>query len=87
MEAFDNIRRSTTMSTEWFVEAVQYQQVAIEEMERRAFSVQPMHPIKDKRARLRVAGRYIKTGVVKFAWKGCEQLHNAGGGARDRETR
>ena len=25
-----------------------------------------MHPIKDKRARLRVAARYIKMGVVKF---------------------
>jgi predicted phage terminase large subunit-like protein len=33
-----------------------------------------MHPIKDKRARLRVAARYIKTGVVKFPRKGCEQL-------------
>jgi hypothetical protein len=36
-------------------------------MERRAFSVEPMHPIKDKRARLRVATRYIKTGAAKFA--------------------
>jgi hypothetical protein len=36
---------------------VAYQQVAIEEMERRAFSVQAMHPIKDKRARLRVAAK------------------------------
>jgi hypothetical protein len=35
-------------------------------MERRAFAVTPIHPIKDKRARLRVAARYIKTGVVKF---------------------
>jgi len=33
-----------------------------------------MHPIKDKRARLRVAARYIKTGVVKFPRKGAEQL-------------
>ena len=43
-------------------------------VERRAFSVQAMHPIKDKRARLRVAARYIKTGVVKFPRTGCEQL-------------
>ena len=35
-------------------------------MERRAFAVTPMHPIKDKRARLRVAARYIKNGTVKF---------------------
>jgi hypothetical protein len=33
-------------------------------LERRAFSVQAMHPIKDKRARLRVAARYIKMGIV-----------------------
>jgi phage terminase large subunit-like protein len=33
-----------------------------------------MHPIKDKRARLRVAARYIKNGTVKFPRHGCEQL-------------
>jgi len=65
---------SYTMSSEFFVEAVAYQQAAIEEMERRAFAVTPMHPIKDKRARLRVAARYIKTGVVKFPRTGCQQL-------------
>lgn len=74
MEALDHIRRSSTMSSEFFVEAVAYQQVAIEEMERRAFSVQAMHPIKDKRARLRVAARYIKLGIVRFPRTGCEQL-------------
>lgn len=41
---------------------------------RRAFSVQAMHPIKDKRARLRVAARHIKNGAVKFPRTGCEQL-------------
>jgi hypothetical protein len=50
MEALDNVRRSTNMSCESFVEAVAYQQAAIEEKERRAFGVQAMHPIKDKRA-------------------------------------
>jgi hypothetical protein len=40
--ALDNIRRSTNMSYEFYVEAVQYQQAAIEKMERRAFSVQAM---------------------------------------------
>jgi hypothetical protein len=38
------------------------QQVAIEEMERRAFSVQAMHPIKDKRARLRRGGAVHQDG-------------------------
>ena len=33
-----------------------------------------MHPRKDKRARLRVAARYIKMGVVKLPRTGCEQL-------------
>jgi hypothetical protein len=53
MDTLDNVRKSSAMSSEFFVEAVAYQQAAIEEMERRAFSVQAMHPIKDKRARLR----------------------------------
>ena len=74
MAALDNVRHSSNMSSEFFVEAVAYQQAAIEEMERRAFAVTPMHPIKDKRARLRVAARYIKMGVVKFPRTGCEQL-------------
>lgn len=74
MDTLDNVRKSSIMSSEFFVEAVAYQQVAIEEMERRAFSVQAMHPIKDKRARLRVAARYIKIGIVKFPRHGCEQL-------------
>ena len=50
MDALDNVRKSSPMSSEVFVEAVAYQQAAIEEMERRAYSVQTMHPIKDKRA-------------------------------------
>ena len=33
-----------------------------------------MRPIKDKGARLRVAGRYITSSVVKFPRKGCQQL-------------
>lgn len=76
MDAFDDVRHSTKMTSEFFIEAVAYQQAAIEEMERRAFSVRAMHPIKDKRARLRVAARYIKNGTVKFPRKGCEELIN-----------
>jgi phage terminase large subunit-like protein len=74
MEAFNDLRHSTQMSTEWFVEDTQYQHAAIEEMERRAFSVRGMRPIKDKRSRLRVAARYIKNGTVKFPRQGCDQL-------------
>jgi hypothetical protein len=43
-------------------------------MERRAFAVQAMHPIKDKRARLRVAARYIKMDTSSSPRTGCEQL-------------
>jgi hypothetical protein len=56
------------------VEAVAYQQAAIEAIERRALAVQAMHPFKDTRTRLRVAARYIKMGVVRFPRAGCEQL-------------
>ena len=35
---------------------------SIEELERWAFSVQAMHPMNDKQARLRVAACYIKNG-------------------------
>jgi len=52
------------------------QQAAIDGLERRTFSVQAMHPIKDKRARLRVAARYIKLGGAKFPRTGCEQLRS-----------
>jgi len=74
IDALDNLRHSSRMASEFFVEAVQYQKAAIEEMERRAFGVTAMVPIKDKRARLRVAARYIKNGTVKFPRTGCEDL-------------
>jgi len=74
MTALDNVRYSSNMSSEFFVENVAFQQVAVEEMERRAFAVTAMRPIKDKRARFRVAARYIKSGTVKFPHHGCEQL-------------
>ena len=43
------------MSSEFFVEAGQYQQAAIEEMERRAFNVQRMHPDKTRATTRRCA--------------------------------
>jgi hypothetical protein len=43
-----------------------YQQAAIEELERRAFSVKAVHPMKDKRARLCVATRYSRNDTDKF---------------------
>lgn len=58
----------------WFVEDVAYQKAAIQEMERNQMAVVSVKPISDKRARLRVASRYIKNGTVLFPRSGCEKL-------------
>lgn len=58
----------------WFVEDVAYQKAAIQEMERNMMAVISIKPISDKRARLRVAARYIKNGTVLFPHTGCEKL-------------
>ena len=58
----------------FFVEDVQYQKAAIQEMERELLPVVPMQPIHDKRARLKVAALYIKNGTVRFPRNGCEDL-------------
>jgi hypothetical protein len=84
MDRMDHIRHSSPMSSELYVEAVAYQLAAVQELERRAFAVTALHPIKDKRARLHVAARYIKNGTVKFPRQGCERLLQQilGGGER-----
>ncbi len=58
----------------FFVEDVQYQKAAIEELVRNGLSVTPMKPVNDKRSRLFVASNYIKNGTVKFPRIGCEDL-------------
>lgn len=58
----------------FFVEDVAYQKAAIQEMERRMMPVTPMRPLQDKRARLRVAARFVKNGTVLFPRTGCEEL-------------
>ncbi len=57
-----------------FVESVQYQQAAIEEMEREMLPVVAMKPTQDKRARLLTIAPYIQSGVVRFPRTGCEDL-------------
>lgn len=57
-----------------FVESVQYQQAAIEEMERNMLPVQGVKPTTDKRARLQSIAPYVQNGTVRFARKGCEDL-------------
>lgn len=71
MEYFKGKPRGTHL---WFVEDVAYQKAAIQEMERAQMAVIPIRPIADKRARLRVASRYIKNSTVLFPRTGCEKL-------------
>lgn len=71
MEYFKGKPRGTHF---WFVEDVAYQKAAIQEMERAMMAVVAVKPISDKRARLRVAARYIKNGTVLFPRTGCEKL-------------
>lgn len=84
MEYFKGKPRGTHL---WFVEDVAYQKAAIQEMERNLMAVVPVKPLTDKRARLRVAARYIKNGTVLFPKSGCEkliqQLLNFGNEAHD----
>lgn len=57
-----------------FVEDVQYQRAAVEEMQRAMLPVVPMKATQDKRARLMAVAPYIQNGVVEFAETGCEDL-------------
>ena len=71
----------------FFIESVNYQKAAIEELLRRGVNVQGIQPINDKRARLRVAAVHIRNGTVVFPMTGCEallsQLFNFGSEAHD----
>ncbi len=58
----------------FFVEDVQYQRAAIEEMERALLPVVSMRAGADKRARLRAIAIYIQNGTIVFPRKGCEDL-------------
>ncbi len=58
----------------FFVEDVQYQRAAIEEMERALLPVIAMRAGGDKRARLRAIAIYIQNGTIVFPRKGCEDL-------------
>ena len=71
----------------FFVENVNYQQAAIETLQRYRIPVTPVRPIADKAARLRVASQFIKDGTVQFPRTGCEalltQLYGFGAEAHD----
>ena len=56
------------------VEAVSYQQSAIEMLQKNGIDTVGVKPTGDKRARLMAISSYIKTGMVLFPEKGCEEL-------------
>lgn len=58
----------------FWVEDVQYQKAAIEELIRNLLPVEGVQPIGDKRARLKIAATFIKNGTVVFPRHGCEDL-------------
>jgi predicted phage terminase large subunit-like protein len=60
----------------FFVEAVGYQQAAIETLQRYGVAVTSMRPVADKTARLTVAASFIKDGTVRFPRRGCELILN-----------
>lgn len=58
----------------FYVENVAYQKAAIDEMIRELLPVEAVAPIGDKRARLKIAAKFIKNGTVRFPRQGCEDL-------------
>lgn len=58
----------------FYVEGVAYQQAAIETLQREWLSIETVHPIADKRARLKTAAPKIQDGTVEFPRYGCEDL-------------
>jgi len=58
----------------WYVEDVNYQKAALQNLKKKGLSVYPMRPITDKRARLQSVAPFIKDGTVLFPESGCEEL-------------
>lgn len=68
------IQQASRGFNQFFVENTGYQQSAIQEMQRCALPVRPMRAGEDKRSRLSVVARYIKSGAILFPRKGCDDL-------------
>jgi len=62
------------IGTKFYPEKVQYQQSAIEIMERNGIKVVPMQAVGDKKARISSACFYIKTGRVLFPKEGADDV-------------
>jgi len=62
-----------TLTALW-VEDVAYQKRAVEDMIKAGLPAESVKVSTDKRARLRLAAKYIENGTVVFPKKGCEDL-------------
>lgn len=80
MDVTETIEQAKAIDRQWpgehifFVEDVAYQKALIELMVKEGLSVEPVKALTDKRARLKIAGTYIKNGTVLFPRTGCEDL-------------
>ena len=68
------IKDTMPNGTKFFIEDVAYQKAAIKEMKRKGIPAIGIRPITDKRARFETVAIHIKSGLVKFADKGLEDL-------------
>ncbi len=73
-KAQSNAIRTKYAAPMFFVEAVAYQQVAVEMMQAAGIPAQPVKVGSDKRARLLLAAPFIENGTVLFPKTGCEDL-------------
>lgn len=74
IQEVQNIKNTMPLGHRFFVEDVAYQQAAIKEMKRKGIPAVGIRPMGDKRARFETAAIYIKSGRVKFAMHGLEDL-------------
>lgn len=73
-KAQSNAIRTRYAAPMFFVEAVTYQQVAVEMMQAAGIPAEPVKVGTDKRARLMLAAPFIENGTVLFPKRGCEDL-------------
>lgn len=59
---------------EFVVESVQYQQVAVETLQKNGINVRGIKPTMDKRAKLIAISPYIKSGMILFPESGAENI-------------
>ena len=76
VELLKNIKNTTMpkRSDILFVESVAYQEALPQMLEMQGVAAQAVKPRADKRTRLALTSTAIKSGIIKFPRKGCEEL-------------